>query len=105
MAIISEFGEEEAARSGASSKSSAEKKKGRISEKPSLLHRDWQRISDRLDVLLQRMSAAAAGEPVTDHQITSFQSLTGKVVRDLKHMQDKISAGSYDLMIWSQGSA
>lgn len=101
MAIMSES-EESSGRSGTSSKSSPKEKKTPVSWKPSFLHRDWQRITDRLQVLMSRMSAVAAGEPVTDEQIRSFESLSVKVVRDLKDMQHKISAGSYDLMICSK---
>lgn len=65
--------------SGRSGKAGA-KRKASTSAKPSLLDRDWQRITDHLQVLLGRISAAPAGEPLTDAQVPI---LAVKVVKDL----------------------
>ena len=61
------------------------------------VHRDWQRISDRLKLLMQRMADAASGQLVTDEQMKSFEIISHKVVKDLSEMRHKITSGTYGL--------
>ena len=70
-----------------------------LSDKPSQLDRDWQRIRDRLQVLLSRMAAAAGGEQVTDEQMRSFESVAGKVARDMQDLRRKLTDHGYDVQL------
>ena len=99
MNITAELREkDEAAGSARRSHRKKAKRKPSASVQPSLLDRDWQRIVDRLQVLLERMAAASEGELLTDEQMRSFETLSAKVVTNLKDLQRKAVAGSYDLL-------